>query len=99
MTPNGLIANLSGPYEGKRHDASIFRESNLAHDLSRYMNFPNGEPCCLYRDAAYPINQHLLGPFKGINLTAQELEFNRQMSSVSQCVEWGFIKVIQLFAF
>ena len=99
MKPNGLIANLSGPYEGKRHDAGIFRESNLAHDLSRYMNFLNGEPCCLYGDAAYPISQHLLGPFKGINLTAQELEFNRQMSSVRQCVEWGFNKVIQLFAF
>ena len=75
MTPNGLIANLSGPYEGKRHDAGIFRESNLAYDLSRHMNFQNGEPCCLYGDAAYPINQHL---------TAQELEFNRQMSSVKQ---------------
>ena len=42
MTPNGLIANLTGPY-GKRHDAVIFRESNLAHDLSRHMNFPNGK--------------------------------------------------------
>ncbi|XP_061188015.1 uncharacterized protein LOC133196090 [Saccostrea echinata] len=69
MAPNGLIANLSGPYEGKRHDAGIFRESNLANDLLRNMNSPNGEPFCLYGDAAYPINQHLLGPFKGINLT------------------------------
>ena len=54
MTPNGLIANLSGPYEGKRHESGIFRESNLVHDLSRQMNFPNGVPCCLYGDAAYP---------------------------------------------
>ena len=54
MTPNGLIAYLSGPYEGKRHDSGIFRESNLAHNLSRHMNFTNGEPCCLISDAAYP---------------------------------------------
>ena len=76
MTPNGLIANLLRPYEGKRHDAGIFRESNLAHDLSRHMNFPNGEPYSLYGDVAYPINQHLLGCFKSIDLTGQELEFN-----------------------
>ena len=99
MTPNGLIANLSGPYEGKRFDAGIFRENKLAHNLSCYMNLLNEETCCLYGDAEYPINQHLLVPFKGIKLTAQELEFNRHMSSVRQCVEWGFNKVTHLFAF
>ena len=76
MTPNSLIAYLSGPYEGKHHDAGIFRESNLAHDLSRRLNFPNVESCSLYSDAAYSINQHLLGCFKSIDLTGQELEFN-----------------------
>ena len=87
MTPNSFIAYLSGPYEGKHHGAGIFRESNLAHDLSRHVNFPNGEPCSLYSDVAYPINQHLLGCFKSIDLTAQEFEFNQQMSSARQCVE------------
>ena len=87
MTPTSLIAYLSGPYEGKHHGACIFRESNLAHDLSRHVNFPNGEPCSLYGDAAYPINQHLLGCFKSIDLTGQELEFNQQMFSARQCVE------------
>lgn len=29
VTPNGLIAILSGPYESKRHDAVMFRESGL----------------------------------------------------------------------
>ena len=87
MTPNSFIAYLSGPYEGKHHGAGIFRESNLAHDLSRHVNFPNGEPCSLYGDAAYPINQHLLGCFKSIDLTGQELEFNQQMFSARQCVE------------
>ena len=30
MTPNGLIASLSGPYEGKRHDALIFRVTRIS---------------------------------------------------------------------
>lgn len=63
------------------------------------MTFQNGEPCCVYGDATNPINRYLPIPFKGINLPAQELEFNRQISSVRKCMEWGFNKVAQLFAF
>lgn len=99
VTPNGLIANLSGPFEGKRHDAAMFRESGLGHELARYMNSPNGEPYCLYGDAAYAVNQYVIGPVKGIRINPEEAEFNRQMSAVRQCVEWGFNKVIQTFAF
>ena len=76
MTPNSLIAYLSGPYEGKHNDAGIFRESNLAHDLSRRVNFPNGEPYSLYGDVAYPINQHLLGCFKSIDFSFQKKILN-----------------------
>jgi len=35
VTPNGLIANLSGPYEGKRHDSTMLQQSGLLNDLKR----------------------------------------------------------------
>ena len=31
--PNGLIGNLSGPYEGRRHDSTMLHESSLLNDL------------------------------------------------------------------
>ena len=33
VLPNGLIANLNGPYEGRRHDATMLCESGLLRDL------------------------------------------------------------------
>lgn len=63
-TPNGLIANLSGPYEGKRHDSTMLHESRLLNDLRR-VAFYNGEPLCLYGDPAYPLGVHLQAPTEG----------------------------------
>ena len=31
--PNDLIGNLSGPYEGRRHDSTMLHESHLLNDL------------------------------------------------------------------
>ena len=35
VTPNGLIANLSGPFEGKRHDSVMLHESGLLNGYDR----------------------------------------------------------------
>ena len=35
-TPNGMIANLYGPVEGKRHDATMFRISGLMLILEKF---------------------------------------------------------------
>ena len=35
VTPNGLIANLFGPIEGKRHDSGMLAESNLLQQLQQ----------------------------------------------------------------
>ena len=50
-------------------------------------------------DPAYPLKDHLLCPFGSANLTPDQRAFNKDTSSVRQCVEWGFGKVVQLFAF
>ena len=46
-----------------------------------------------------PLREHLLCPFGAANLTPEQRAFNKDMSSVWQCVEWGFCKVVQLFVF
>lgn len=96
--PNGLISHQFGPLEGRRHDAFMLGESGLIHILQRFRK-PNGEPYIIYGDPAYGITRNILAPFRGARLTADQQEFNSQMSKVRCSVEWGFGKIIQNFVF
>lgn len=98
MAPNGLIANVAGPFEGKRHDSFLLEESGIVGEIRRFHN-NNGEQMCVYGDPAYPLSPWLITPFRGHNLTPEQQQFNTDMSAVRQCVEWGFGKVITNFAF
>ena len=89
---------MFGPIEGKRHDAFMLGVSGLLPKL-QHVTRPNGEPYVLYGDTAYGLTRHILAPFKGANLTANEKQFNSSMSKVRICVEWGFGKVTQNFAY
>ena len=61
-TPNGLVANLYGPIEGKRHDCALLAMSGLLQALQQFSHGPNGELLCIYGDPAYPLRRHLLSP-------------------------------------
>ena len=98
MTPNGLIAHLYGPVEGRRHDAFMLNTSGLLPLLQQLVK-PNGEPYVLYGDPAYGLTQNILAPFKGARITANEQAFNKKMSKVRISVEWGFGKIMQYFAY
>ena len=80
--PNGLVANLYGPVEGKVHDSSMLAESSLYNQLVLYSRATNGDPLCLYGDPAYPHRPQLQSPFKGARLTQNEMDWNSAMSSV-----------------
>lgn len=97
--PNGLIAHLFGPVEGRRHDAGILRDSHLLGELEGQAFSPTGEAMCLYGDPAYPHSIHLQGPFKEPHLTPAMKDFNSAMSSVRTSVEWVFGDVIGSFKF
>ena len=104
VVPNGLIANLHGPVEGRRHDAFLLRDSGLLPQLQANFDVPNpqpGEPpvYCLYGDPAYPIRAHLQSPYRHAHLTPEEQLFNSRMSAARVSVEWEFGKVLTLFAF
>lgn len=97
--PNGMIANLFGPIEGKRHDSGMLRESRLLEDLEQSMTKPDGSVYCLYGDPAYPLRPQLIAPFRGAVLPDDQARFNKRMSSVRVTVEWAFGKILSNFAF
>ena len=99
VIPNGLIANMYGPLEAKRHDSAMLRISELLPKLEQCMTMPDGTVFSLYGDLAYPLCVHLITPFKGAFLNNQEKIFNSSMSKLRSSVEWTFGKILSLFAF
>ena len=98
VTPDGLIANLFPPFEGKRHDSTMLHESGLLNDL-RHVAFHNGQPLYLDGDPAYPLGVHLKAPFKGNNLTPHMALYNKSMSEVRVTVEMLFGNISNYFKF
>jgi hypothetical protein len=95
VTPNGMIADLFGPYEGRRHDSALLDASNILERMQtqKFAGF------ALYGDPAYPLRDNLIVPYRGAQITAEQTIFNKAMSNVREAVEWGFKDVIVQFAF
>ena len=98
MLANGIII-IDGPFEVRRHDSFLLRESGLmqrlrelplSHDRSRYL---------VYGDPAYALQQQVICPYPTVNITQEQQLFNENMSKVRQSVEYGFGKVLQNFSF
>ena len=98
VVPNGLITNLSGPYEEKRHDSTMLYQSGLLNDLQRHA-WLNGQPLCIYGDPAYPLSLHLQAPFRDAQMTPQMTQFNKSMSEVRVSVEWVFGDISNFYKF
>ena len=62
--------------EGKRHDAAMLMMSGLYLQLEMYSHDGNGYPLAIYGDPAYPHRIHLQSPYKGVNLTDAQKQFN-----------------------
>ena len=71
VTPNGLIANLERPFEGRRHDSMMLLETGMLRELQR-VAWAHSQPLCLYGDPAYPLGVHLQAPFRDTHLTPQK---------------------------
>ena len=48
VAPNGLIANLYGPVEGKRHDSGMLGDSGLLGKLQQHSFFWTYEQYAMY---------------------------------------------------
>ena len=62
--PNGLIGNLYGPVEWRRHDAGMLKDSDVLNNLSRVAFNIRGDVLCLYGDPVYPLRPNLMGPYR-----------------------------------
>ena len=98
VLPNGLICNLSGPYEGERYDSTMLQELGVLTNLRRFA-FHNDDPLCIFGDPAYPLGVHLQGPFKEANLTPDMVAYNKAMSEVRVSVKWMFGNITKYFNF
>lgn len=101
--PNGLVIDLAGPMNGRRHDRHILKKSKL---LSRFAaaNVSAGfapNRYRIYADAGYWISLVLQAAYhraKGF-LAADKRALNRVMSTVRILVEWGFGRVLALWPY
>lgn len=97
MLPNGIIANLFGPVNGRRHDSHVLAKSGLLNQLEQKFN-PFQNPPYMYSDTGYPLRKLLIVPFKGV-VNRRQNKVNKRMSKLRVAAEWGFAKIIQLFPF
>ena len=96
VTPNGLIANLYGPIEGRRHDCALLAMSKV---LDVMFEIHDGRDLAVYGDPAYPIRPNIINPFPTVGITDQQAEFNKAMSSARIAVEWVFGKIVENWGF
>lgn len=99
VAPNGLIANLYGPVEGRRHDSGMLADSGLLPQLQLHSRSPLGNPLCIYGDIGYLLRPQLQTPFRGLHLTPLQQQFNTSMSAVRSSVVWVFGDIINYFSF
>nr|CAI5867325.1 unnamed protein product [Callosobruchus analis] len=100
LCPDGLIVNLKGAFPGRRHDARIYRESNIRDELRQTVVFDH-ERFVLFGDQGYGLSEVLFTPFPGRteDLQPHQQQFNSVMKLLRIAVEWGFQKVLAEFAF
>ncbi len=79
------MLHVYGPFHGQRHDTYMFTQSQLESQIDNL--FLNGRQLAIYGNAAYNLKLYFYMPFKGTNLTAEEITFNCRMSHVCDCVE------------
>ncbi|XP_055349054.1 uncharacterized protein LOC129595944 [Paramacrobiotus metropolitanus] len=98
VAPDGLIVNMYGPCEGRRHDMYMLGASKLRHRL-RLRNLIWGKDYCIFGDKGYSISAEVQSPYKGGNISEAEIAFNLVMSKCRLIVELGFQRICTQFAF
>ncbi|GAU90075.1 hypothetical protein RvY_02547 [Ramazzottius varieornatus] len=98
VAPDGLIVNLWGLAEGRRHDCFMLAQRNLIARLQA-KNEEWGKLYCVFGDRGYVISDVVQRSFEGADLTEEEKKFNGDMASCRIVVECGIGKIGQYFAF
>jgi hypothetical protein len=95
-TPDGLCTHLFGPFEGTKHDQTLYNASGV-EELFQQQGFNS---YCVFGDQGYANSGHLVSPYDTIHnqtLSAEQLEFNLSMNRARVAVEHGYMLVTQAF--
>ena len=95
--PNGIIMLMDGPYPGSRHDAGILRISGLGTLLERELRGTDQRQLYLYGDCGYPDRPYLVCPYRGSDLTPEQMMFNTTMSTLRISVSVDLVKFCDTF--
>ena len=93
IVPDGMVVQMYGPVEGRRHDTTVLKVSRLEEKLNLLP--PNSY---LYGDQAYPLRPWLLSPYRGANKPIAQRAWNRKMRTVRISVEHGFKIITSLWS-
>lgn len=96
-TPDGLMFHLYGPEVGRRHDMTLYRQSGMDQQLQSTMVI-GGRQYCLYGDPAYILRAWLQVAYDRASATAEQLVYNKGMSSVREAVEWAYKDLKQIWS-
>jgi len=94
--PDGLILHMFGPVEGRRHDMTLFRRSEVENRLRASLLIA-GVQYYVYGDPAYVLLPYLQTGFRGAVLTPEQQEFNEKIPMVRIAVEWVFKDIKKYF--
>lgn len=85
MLPDGIIVSMSGPVDGRRHDSYLLQQSGIIAQLEATFYTPVRQPLYLYGDPAYPLQRHLIVPFKGHNMDLRKSMQQKDEPSATMC--------------
>ena len=95
-TPDGMIAHLHGPIEGRLHDHTLLKHSKVEEVLDADPRFDN---YVVYGDPAYGRTNQFACPLKSAKLTRAQRAVNKSMSRVCVSVEWSYGQVVRHWPF
>jgi nuclease HARBI1 len=107
VLPNGMLAHLFGPWEGRHHDRALLTESGLLETCLEHAIQPDSEPgdepqhryFQLFGDPAYGVSPVMMSPFAENGRTPEQLQWNNAMSKVRIEVEHFFGIMCQTWPF
>ena len=85
VLPDGMVAQMFEPVEGRRHDVFLLNKSRLDQRMTLLP-----PTAYVYGDQTYPVRPWLLSPFKGPNKPIRQRAWKRNTRTVRISVENGF---------
>lgn len=93
-TPDGLVFALFGPFEGRWHDMTLFKNSDWETFLQGRLSMADRK-LNIFGDQVYLIRPWMMIPYPG-NPDAEQRQLNAKMSRVRVSVEHMYKNLKQL---